>query len=141
MEQVVERSMAEPRLMMTLVGALAAAALLLAAIGIHGLILHVVSERTREFGIRLALGARPSDVMRDVLGRAARTTILGLAAGTIGALAVTRLLTSLLFGVAPTDAWSFLAAALLLAAVALAASLAPARQAVSADPATTLREG
>jgi predicted permease len=136
-----EESLGRRRFVMLLLTLFAGLAIGLASIGIHGVLSYDVAARRREFGIRLALGARPSDVMRDVLGRAARTTILGLAAGTIGALAVTRLLTSLLFGVAPTDAWSFLAAALLLAAVALAASLAPARQAVSADPATTLREG
>ncbi len=136
-----EESLGRRRFVMLLLTLFAGLAIGLASIGIHGVLSYDVAARRREFGIRLALGARPSDVMRDVLARAARTTILGLAAGTIGALAVTRLLTSLLFGVAPTDAWSFLAAALLLAAVALAASLAPARQAVSADPATTLREG
>jgi predicted permease len=136
-----EESLGRRRFVMLLLTLFAGLAIGLASIGIHGVLSYDVAARRREFGIRLALGARPSDVMRDVLGRSARTTILGLAAGTIGALAVTRLLTSLLFGVEPTDAWSFLAAALLLAAVALAASLAPARQAVSADPATTLREG
>ncbi len=136
-----QESLGRRRFVMLLLTLFAGLAIGLASIGIHGVLSYDVAARRREFGIRLALGARPSDVMRDVLGRAARTAILGLAAGTIGALAVTRLLTSLLFGVAPTDAWSFLAAALLLAAVALAASLAPARQAVSADPATTLREG
>ena len=129
-----QESLGRRRFVMLLLTLFAGLAIGLASIGIHGVLSYDVAARRREFGIRLALGARPSDVMRDVLGRAARTTILGLAAGTIGALAVTRLLTSLLFGVAPTDAWSFLAAALLLAAVALAASLAPARQAVSADP-------
>ncbi len=136
-----EESLGRRRFVMLLLTLFAGLAIGLASIGIHGVLSYDVAARRREFGIRLALGARPSDVMRDVLGRAARTTILGLAAGTIGGLAVTRLLTSLLYGVAPNDAWSFLAAALLLAGVALAASLAPARQAVSADPATTLREG
>jgi len=136
-----EESLGRRRFVMLLLTLFAGLAIGLASIGIHGVLSYDVAARRREFGIRLALGARPSDVMRDVLGRAARTTMLGLTAGTIGALAVTRLLTSLLFGVAPTDAWSFFGAALLLAAVAFAASLAPARQAISADPATTLREG
>jgi predicted permease len=135
-----EESLSRRRFVMLLLTLFSALAIVLAAIGIHGVLSYDVAARRREFGIRLALGARPWDVLRDVLGRAARTTMFGLAAGTIGALAITRLLASLLFGVAPTDVWSFLGAALLLAAVAMAASLAPARQAVSADPATTLRE-
>ena len=135
-----EESLGKRRFVMLLLTLFAGVAIALAAIGIHGVLSYDVALRRREFGIRLALGARPSDVVRDVLTRSARTTLVGLVAGGLGALGVTRLLSSLLFGVAPDDGWSFLAATVVLAVVAVAASLAPARRAISMDPSATLRD-
>jgi ABC-type antimicrobial peptide transport system permease subunit len=133
------RSIGQRRFTMLLLGLFAAVALLLAAIGIHGLLSYGVSQRRREIGIRMALGARASDlvglVVREGLGLAG----VGLALGLAGAFGLTRFLSSQLFGVAPTDPATFAAVATLLAIVALAATIAPARRAASVDPIVTLR--
>jgi ABC-type antimicrobial peptide transport system permease subunit len=114
-------------------------ALVLAAIGIYGIISYAVKRRTREIGIRMALGARPADVQRLVVGQGMRMAVIGLALGVVGALAATRLMTRLLYGVSATDPMTFAAIALLLAGVAFVASWVPARRALATDPTTSLR--
>jgi predicted permease len=123
-----------------LLGGFAGVGLLLAAIGIYGVIAFLVGQRTREVGVRMALGATPSAVTRLFLRHAAGWTLAGIAIGFAGALAVTRLLTSMLFQVSGRDPWSLVAAPALLLAVALAAAWLPARRAAHIDPARTLRE-
>ena len=123
-----------------LIGAFAALALFLAVIGLYGLISYSVAQRTRELGVRIALGACPKDVMRLVLGEGARLILLGIAAGVVSALALTQLMRSLLFGIGPADPVTFLAVMGLLALVAGAACFIPARRAVRTNPIIALRE-
>jgi putative ABC transport system permease protein len=120
---------------MALMGAFAALALLLAAIGIFGVIAYMVSRRSLEIGIRMALGARHNDVLRMVMGHGMILALAGIAIGLGGALAATRAMRSLLFEISPSDPWTLTAAAGLFAGVAAI----PARRAVSVDPMTTLR--
>ena len=117
----------------------AATALLLSSVGIYGVLSYLVAQRTRDIGIRMALGASQAQIVRDVLAYGARLTGVGLALGLAGALAGTRLLSSLIYGVRTTDAIAFAAASLLLAAVALLASYLPARRATRIDPLVALR--
>jgi putative ABC transport system permease protein len=139
MEATVSRSIAQRRFTMLLLGLLAAVALLLAAVGIHGVLSYGVSQRRREIGIRMALGARSSDMVGLVVREGVALAAIGLALGLAGAFALTRFLTSQLFGVAPTDPATFAAVAVLLALVALAATAAPARRAAAVDPMVALR--
>jgi putative ABC transport system permease protein len=139
METLMADSLALPRMIATLMGAFAAAALLLAAVGIYGLMAYSVAQRTQEFGIRMALGAASGDVVRLVLGHAARLAVIGVAAGALVAAAAARSIGTLLFGVSAGDAPTFAATALLLAAIAMLASYLPARRAVRVDPVTALR--
>jgi len=120
-------------------GAFAAAALVLACLGVYGTTAYAVSRRTHEIGIRMALGARSRDILRAVLGRGLRLTIIGLALGLLGALAATRIIRSLLYEVSPTDPLTFVSVAVLLAGVALLASYLPARRAAKIDPMAALR--
>ncbi|HEV2688235.1 MAG TPA: FtsX-like permease family protein, partial [Bryobacteraceae bacterium] len=122
-----------------LIGSFAVLALILATIGLYGLISYSVSQRTREVGIRMALGAEPRDVIRLVVGEGARLTLMGIAAGVLAALGLTRLMRSLLFGVSAVDPVTFAAVALLLAVVAITASYIPARRAVRTSPLNALR--
>ena len=122
-----------------LLGVFAALALLLAAVGIYGVMSYVVSLRTNEIGVRMALGAQPRDVLGLVLGRGTKLAVAGVAIGLAGALALSRFLSSLLFGVRSTDPPTFLAVALLLIAVALAACYFPARRAMRVEPLVALR--
>jgi hypothetical protein len=140
MEQIVNRSLATPRLMMTLVGALAAAALILAAIGIHGLITHIVSERTREFGIRLALGASASRLVRDVAVSGVVLAGIGAAAGAALSFPATRLVEAFLTELTRRDATTYAGVAVVLFVVAVAASVLPALRVVRLDPSRTLRQ-
>jgi predicted permease len=133
------RSLAEPRFRLTAIGAFAVLALVLAVVGIYGLISFSVAQRTREIGIRVALGARSSDVVGSLLREAATLAAIGIAAGTIAALAGTRLLRSFLFDVGATDPVVFGAVAALLLAAALAASYFPSRRALRVDPLIALR--
>jgi ABC-type antimicrobial peptide transport system permease subunit len=131
--------MTQPRFSMLLLAAFAALALLLASIGIYGVISYAVAQRTQEFGIRLALGAQPGNVFSIVLGQGARLALFGVILGFIAAFAVTRLMTSLLFGVQPTDPITFTAVPALLMGVALLACYIPARRATRVDPIIALR--
>jgi predicted permease len=122
-----------------LAGLLGALALALALVGLYGVVAYGVARRTRELGIRIALGASPREVLRAVLRGAGRTTLAGVALGLVGALLVGRVMGSLLFGVSPSDPLVFLAVPVLLSAVALLASLLPARRATRVDPLVALR--
>ena len=114
-------------------------ALLLSSIGIYGVISYLVGQQTREIGIRIALGAQRSDILYVILGRGAKTALLGVAIGIVAALALTRLMARMLYGVTATDPLTFAAVALLLVAVALAACYIPARRAMQVDPMVALR--
>jgi putative ABC transport system permease protein len=139
LENVVSRSTWKRRNFALLLGVLGAVALLLAAMGIYGVITYLVAQRTREMGIRLALGAQRRDLLKLVLGQGLTLTMIGVTAGLALALALTRFISSLLFGVGANDPITFVAIALLLAGVALIASYLPARRAMKVDPITALR--
>jgi hypothetical protein len=117
----------------------ASLALALACVGIYGVISYLVGQRTHEIGVRLALGAQRSDVLRMVLGEGARMALVGVVAGVVVALAFTRLMTRVLFGVTPQDPVTFVVVAILLTLVALAACYFPARRAMRVDPMDALR--
>jgi hypothetical protein len=138
MTEMLDLSVASERFTMLLLGGFGTVALMLAAIGIYGIMAYAVKRRTREIGIRMALGARPADVMRLVVGQGMRLAILGVAVGATGALLAGRLITGLLYGVSPTDPLTFVAITLLLTAVALVASWLPARRAVLTKPTEAL---
>jgi len=140
MDDLISTSLAQPRFSTLLLGLFAAIALTLAAIGLYGVISYAVSQRTREIGVRMALGAGPRDIVRLVVGQGFRMTAIGLAIGLAGAFALTRLLSGLLFEVTPYDAASFAGLPLLLAAIALAACWIPARRAARVDPLISLRD-
>jgi predicted permease len=140
METLVARSVAQRRFMMMLLAGFAGAALFLAAIGIYGTISQSVAQRTREMGLRIALGAHPRDVLKMVLGQAMQLAALGILIGGLSAAALTRLIRSLLFEVSPFDATVFFVAAVTLCAVALLACFAPALRATRVDPLVALRD-
>ncbi|MGH9684607.1 MAG: ADOP family duplicated permease [Candidatus Acidiferrales bacterium] len=139
MDRLLSNSVARSRFTMQLFSIFAALALLLASIGIYGVISYSVAQRTREIGIRMALGAQRRDVLRIVVGDGARLAFLGIVIGVAGGLALTRVMTNLLFEVKPTDPAIFAVAAILLAIVALAACYIPARRAMRVDPMVALR--
>jgi len=139
MEDIVAHSNSRPRFYLLLLGSFAAVAVVLAALGIYGVMSYSVSRRFHEIGIRMALGAERGDLVRLVVGEGMRVALVGTAAGLAGAFAVTRLMSSLLYGVRATDPVTFAGVALLLAAVAFAASWIPARRATRVDPLTALR--
>ncbi len=139
MSQVAAESVSRRRFAMQLVGLFGILALLLAAVGIYGVIAYSVTQRTREIGIRVALGASRSAILRWVLKQGMVLTIAGVVIGLVGALALTRLLRSLLFGVGPTDIVTYGALAILLTIVALIACYVPARRATKVDPLVALR--
>ncbi len=139
MRDFVADDLAQPRFTMLVLGGFAAAALLLAAIGLYGVIAFGVAQRTREIGIRVALGAEQRDVVGLVMQRGMRLTATGLAIGIAGALALGRVVAGLLYGVTPTDPATLLAVALFLAAVAMLATYLPARRAARVDPMLALR--
>jgi putative ABC transport system permease protein len=139
LENVRNESIASPRLTAALLGMFAALALFITAAGIAGVMALTVSQRTHEIGIRMALGASASSVLRLVLRQGLTLVFVGLALGVAGAFALTRMMSTLLFAVEPTDPLTWLAVALALAAVAALACFAPARRATSIDPLTALR--
>jgi len=139
MDALVTESISQPRLNMFLLGAFSALALVLAAIGIYSVLSYSVKRRVQEIGIRLALGASLSDVLRMVLLEGMKPVVLGVAIGTAGALALGRAVSSLIYGVRPSDPITFLVVAVLLALVALFASLIPAYRAARIDPMVALR--
>jgi putative ABC transport system permease protein len=139
MEKLVRDVLAQPRFNMVLMGLFGAVALLLSAIGIYGLLSYSVAQRTHEIGIRMALGARASDVLRLVMGQGLKLVIMGLLVGLFGAFAATRVLSGLLFGVSQTDPLIFSFVSVVLAAVALLACAVPARRATKVDPMVALR--
>ena len=140
MDQVIERSMAERRFSLEILGVFAAVALLLAAIGIYGVMSYSFSRRIHEIGIRVALGAQRNDILRMVLREGMQLVLFGLITGLIGAIILTRFLRTLLFNVTSTDPLVFVSIAVLLAGVALMACYIPARRATRVDPLVALRE-
>ena len=140
MEEVVARSMAERRFALEILGFFAFIALLLASIGIYGVMAYTFSQRTHEIGIRIALGAQRQHILRMALGEGMLLVAFGLAAGLFGALLLTQFLRSMLFAVKPTDPVTFIAIAALLTAVALLACYIPAHRATRVDPLVALRE-
>ncbi len=139
MDSIISDSIASQRFSMILLAVFASLALLLASVGIYGVISYVVSQRTHEIGIRMALGARPFDISLLVLGDGVRMTLIGTVIGMVAALGLTRLLASMLFGVTPTDPVTFAAVAALLCGIALFACYIPARRATRVDPMVALR--
>jgi ABC-type antimicrobial peptide transport system permease subunit len=139
MTEAVSSSVSGPRFNTFLLGIFAVVALLLASIGIYGVLAYIVSQQTHEIGIRLALGAEPRRVFGLVVGRGARLAALGAAIGVAGAIALTRLMRGLLYSVSPTDPLTFVAVVTLLLSVALAACWIPARRAMKVDPIVALR--
>src|SRR5581483_5504668 len=127
------------RLNLTLVVSFGSVALLLAAIGLYGVISYATAQRTHEFGIRRALGATSGDVMKLVIGHGMKLAFAGLLVGLGGAFALTRFITGLLFGVSASDPYSFIGIATLVTLVLLLACCVPARRATKADPMTALR--
>jgi ABC-type antimicrobial peptide transport system permease subunit len=124
---------------MTLLAAFAGIALLLASVGIYGVLSYLVGQRTQEIGVRMALGAQRLHVLRMILGDGARMTLTGIGIGLLTALILTRLMSSMLFGVKPTDPLTFSAVALLLCGIAMLACYVPARRAMRVDPMIALR--
>jgi predicted permease len=139
MEEVIHRSTGARRFNLFLLASFAALALILAAIGIYGVLAYAVTRRTHEIGVRMALGARGPDVLRLVLGQGARVTVFGIVIGVAGAMFLTRFLQEMLYHVRPTDPMTFGGVILTLLAVALVASYIPARRATQVDPMQSLR--
>jgi len=139
MESIIADSLAERRFSMILLGTFAALALLLASVGIYGVISYVVGQRTHEIGIRMALGARRPDILRLILAGASRLALIGVAVGMVSALGLTGLMAKLLYGVSARDPLTFIAVPAILISVALLASYLPARRATKVDPITALR--
>jgi putative ABC transport system permease protein len=139
LDQILSISIAQQRFSTLLLGVFAAVAMALAAVGIYGVLSYAVTQRTQEIGIRVALGAARRDVLRLVVGQGMRLALIGMAAGLAVAFALTRLMSTLLFGVSPTDPMIFGSIALLIVTVALLACLIPARRATKVDPMVALR--
>jgi putative ABC transport system permease protein len=139
MEEIVSQSVARQRFSMLLLGIFAALALVLAAVGIYGVMSYSVAQRTREFGIRMALGAQRSDVLKLAVGQGLKLVLIGIVIGLAAAFVLTRVMSSLLFGVSATDPATFMIISLVLIGVAVVASFIPARRATKIDPMVALR--
>jgi putative ABC transport system permease protein len=139
MAEVVSESMAQRRFNSVLLGSFSVVALVLAAVGTYSVISYTVNKRMHEIGVRMALGADRHEILGMILGQGLRLALLGLALGLAGALALTRVMTSMLFGVKATDPITFVAVSILLAAMAMLAASMPARRAVRVDPIKALR--
>jgi putative ABC transport system permease protein len=139
MDDYIAASIAAPRFNTTLLAIFAAVALILTIVGLYGVMSYSVAQRTNEIGIRMALGAQTRDVLRLIVAQGFKLILLGLAIGLVGAFAVTRVISSLLFGVTTKDPLTFAAVAVLLAFVALLACYIPARRAARVDPIEALR--
>jgi putative ABC transport system permease protein len=139
MRDQVATSLASPRFHAFLLGIFATLALTLAAVGIFGVISYSVGQRSREFAVRLALGAERGDILRLVIGRGFSSVLFGIALGLALSVALTQSLSSLLFGILPTDPLTYAMVAVLLSSVALAASVLPCRRALKVDPVVALR--
>ena len=139
MEKLLSESVAQPRFRTFLLAAFSTVAMLLAAIGIYGVVAYSVSQRTHEIGVRMALGAQQRDVLKLVIRQGMALAALGVILGVIGAFALTRLTANLLFGVTPGDPATFVAIPLLLITIALVACYIPARRATQVDPIQALR--
>jgi predicted permease len=139
MDEIISTSIASRRFSMILLGSFALLALLLSTLGIYGVVSYLVGQQTREFGIRIALGARRGDVLRLVLGDGAKMALVGVGVGVLAALPLTHLMAGVLYGVSATDPLTFVAVAIVLTGVALAACYIPARRAMRVDPIVALR--
>jgi putative ABC transport system permease protein len=139
MNEVVSNSFAARRLSMMLLGVFAALALVLACVGIYGVISYLVGQRTHEIGVRMALGAQRRDVLRLVIGHGTRMALIGVAIGIVAALGLMRLMANQLFGVSAHDPLTFVGVGVLLIIVAVAACYIPARRAMRVDPMIALR--
>jgi ABC-type antimicrobial peptide transport system permease subunit len=135
----IDQSLLQQRLFAKLTSFFSLLALVLACIGLYGVISYMVVQRTHEIGIRMALGAERGDILKMVIGNGIKMTLIGVGFGIVGALALTRFLSSLLFGVRPTDPGTFVAVALVLVGLALLACYIPARRATKVDPMVALR--
>jgi putative ABC transport system permease protein len=139
MDQIRGESVAPQRLNLMLLSIFAGIAFVLAIVGIYGVMSYAVTQRTHEIGIRMAIGAQPRDVFRMILGQGMLLTIIGMAAGLVGAFALTRLMATMLFSIKPTDPLTFATVAVLLVGVALIACYIPGRRATKVDPVNSLR--
>jgi putative ABC transport system permease protein len=139
MEQALSGSIASRRFSSVLLGVFAGLGIVLASIGVYGVVSYSVAQRTREIGIRIALGATRADVLALIVGQGLRLSLLGLAAGALAALGMTRLMSSLLFGISAADPLTFLCVAVALSGLGFLASYVPARRAATMDPLMALR--
>jgi predicted permease len=139
MDTIISWSLGDRRFSMILLALFASLALILASVGIYGVISYTVGQRTREIGIRIALGARQHDVLRSILGQGAKMALTGVAIGIVASLALARLMSTMLYGVGASDPLTFLGVAVLLMLVALGACYIPARRAMHVDPVIALR--
>jgi len=141
MSDIVAASVKQPRDRTTLIGVFAAVALVLAAVGVYGVMAYSVTQRRREIGVRLALGARPRQVARLVLGQALSWSAVGCALGVTGSLLAGRAVSGLLFGIAPNDGWTLIAVSVVMGAISFVASWIPASRAARVDPVVVLSGG
>jgi predicted permease len=140
MQDMLQRSLARPRFSATLLGSFALFALILAAVGVFGVLSYLVSQNIRDIGLRMALGAQPTHIFALVVRHGMALAAIGILAGLAGAAVLTRFISSLLFEVRPTDALTFISVPVILAVIALVATVVPAQRAIRVDPIVTLRE-